>query len=119
MRERGNRGGQGCHCQRERRNDARTRARDKRGGGRTAVELDAELLPTAESESVDLVALDEALVKLRALSDGQGRLVELRFFGGLSMEEVAEVLGLSLRTAEREWRFARVWLLHELQRSPA
>ena len=98
---------------------ARTRARDKRGGGRTAVELDAELLPTAESESVDLVALDEALEQLRALGDGQGRLDELRVFGGLSMEEVAEVLGLSLRTAEREWRFARVWLLHELQRSPA
>lgn len=97
---------------------ARARSRDKRGGGRQAIELDPELLAAPEAHDVDVLALDEALVKLRDLSASQSRLVELRFFGGLSMDEVAEVLGISLRTAEREWRFARAWLMHELRGSP-
>ncbi len=93
---------------------ARAKARDKRGGGMQAVELDPGLYASTEPERVDLLALDDALTKLRGLSERQARLVELRFFGGLPMDEVAEVLGLSLRTAEREWRFARAWLANEL-----
>lgn len=92
---------------------ARARARDKRGGGRAAVRIDPEQL-AIEAVDVDLVALDEALTKLHALSEEQARLVELRFFGGLTMPEVAAAMELPLRTAEREWQFARLWLLNEL-----
>lgn len=95
---------------------ARGKARDKRGRGGRALALDPELLVADGGRGLDLIALDDALVKLHGLSEAQARLVELRFFGGLSMEEVAEVLGVSLSSSEREWRFARAWLLHELRR---
>jgi len=97
---------------------ARARGRDKRGGGRAAVRLDPEQL-AAEAVEVDLVALDEALKNLHELSEPQARLVELRFFGGLTMPEVAAVMELPLRTAEREWQFARLWLLNALREGPA
>jgi RNA polymerase sigma factor (sigma-70 family) len=64
-----------------------------------------------------LIALDDALNDLAALDPRKSRLVELRFFGGLSNEEVAEVLGMSLRTVEREWRKAKVWLHHAISKS--
>lgn len=93
---------------------ARARGRVKRGGGLEPVELNTELFHPGGEDDVDLLALDEALKELRELSERQARVVELRFFGGLSMEETARVLDTSLRTAEREWRFARAWLLHRL-----
>ena len=88
---------------------ARAKKRDKRGGGAQQVELDSNV-PSADGDPVDLVALDDALDRLHEHSPRLARIVELRFFGGLSMEEVAGVLEVSLTTVEREWRTARAWL---------
>jgi RNA polymerase sigma factor (TIGR02999 family) len=92
---------------------ARRKARVKHGGGRRRVELDdqAAALPDAPD---DLLALDEALARLEARDPARAQVVKLRFFGGLSMPEVAAALGVSLATAERHWAFARVWLYAEL-----
>jgi len=81
----------------------------KRGGEWEKVEFDEALAP-APSRSVDLIALDDALQDLAQLKPEHSQIVELRFFGGLSFEEVGEVLDISSRTAEREWRMARAWL---------
>jgi len=94
---------------------ARSKKRQKRGGAWQRVELDPELVQTAES--LDLVALDSALEKLKALDARQAQVVELRFFAGLPVKEVAEVLGVSVGTVERDWRFASAWLAATL-RSP-
>jgi RNA polymerase sigma-70 factor (ECF subfamily) len=94
---------------------ARAKHSAKRGGGWRVVELDTGMIGPEEDQGLDLIALDEALGKLGALSPTQARLVELRFFGGLAMDDVADVLGVSVRTAEREWRFAKAWLLRELR----
>ena len=92
---------------------ARERNYLKRGGGALQVSLaEAESLPLARND--DLVALDEALAKLSQFDDRKGRVVELRFFGGLSVSEVAEVLKVSEETVMRDWRLAKVWLLREL-----
>jgi len=92
---------------------ARERNYLKRGGGALQVSLaEAESLPLERND--DLVALDEALAKLSQLDDRKGRVVELRFFGGLSVREVAEVLKVSEETVMRDWRLAKVWLLREL-----
>ena len=92
---------------------ARDRNYLKRGGGALQVSLaEAESLPLERSD--DLVALDEALAKLSQFDDRKGRVVELRFFGGLSVKEVAEVLKVSEETVMRDWRLAKVWLLREL-----
>ena len=94
---------------------ARERNYLKRGGGALQVSLaEAESLPLERNE--DLVALDEALAKLSQFDDRKGRVVELRFFGGLSVREVAEVLKVSEETVMRDWRLAKVWLLRELGR---
>ena len=95
----------------------RARARDaqKRGGGRVRVTLDGGLLP-AESQPVDLLAVDAALVRLAGIDARQARLVELRFFGGLTVEECAEVLGVSPATVKRDWTLARAWLQREITR---
>ena len=77
------------------------------------VSLDEALKVTAEPDS-DLVALDEALVELAELDPRKARIVELRFFGGLSVEETAEVLHVSTDTVKRDWRLAKLWLLREL-----
>ena len=93
---------------------ARAQQRAKRGGGWERVELDSDL----EVESgmrLDVVAVNEALERLREVSGRQARIVELRFFAGLSMEEVAEVVGAPLRTLEREWRFGKAWLARALE----
>jgi RNA polymerase sigma factor (TIGR02999 family) len=92
---------------------ARSRRREKRGGDRQRVELD-EGAALAPERGVDLLDLDEALKRLEALDERQARVVELRFFGGLNMEEVAQALGVSKRTAEGDWRMARAWLHREL-----
>jgi RNA polymerase sigma factor (TIGR02999 family) len=92
---------------------ARERNYLKRGGGALQVSLaEAESLPLERND--DLVALDEALAKLSQFDDRKGRVVELRFFGGLSVKEVAEVLKVSEETVMRDWRLAKVWLLREL-----
>ena len=94
---------------------ARERNYLKRGGGALQVSLaEAESLPLDRND--DLVALDEALAKLSQFDDRKGRVVELRFFGGLSVKEVAEVLKVSEETVMRDWRLAKVWLLRELGR---
>ena len=88
---------------------ARGKGRAKRGGGWKRVELDPSVAPTDE-EPLDLELLDRALDALREHSDDLARLVELRFFAGLPMDAVADVLGVSERSAGREWSFARAWL---------
>lgn len=92
---------------------ARGKARIKRGGGLERVEFDEDLLGK-EQNSEDLLALDEALEKLAAVDQRQARIVELRFFGGLTTSEVAEALGISKRTVELEWKMIRAWLRREL-----
>jgi RNA polymerase sigma factor (TIGR02999 family) len=94
---------------------ARGRRAGKRGGSAPRLVLDPELVP-AQNPEIDVVALDSALGKLTALDPRQGRLIELRFFGGLSIEETAVVLGVSTATVEREWVTARAWLRLELEK---
>jgi RNA polymerase sigma factor (TIGR02999 family) len=94
---------------------ARHRGRAKRGGEQVRVALD-EALDVAQTPDADLVALDEALTALAQFDPQQSRVVELRYFGGLTIAETAEVLGVSDSTVEREWNLARAWLLRELSR---
>ena len=96
---------------------ARARLSEKRGGGARTVTLDdLHDLPqaSAPSNEVDILALNEALEKLSALDPDQSRVVELRYFTGLSIEETAEALGISPATVKREWVVARAWLRREL-----
>jgi len=94
-------------------NHAVKRKRGKRGGGELKLSL-AEADRIGKGEDVNLVALDEALLKLAEDYPVECRIVELRFFGGLSIEETARVLAVSDTTVERDWRFARAWLLREM-----
>lgn len=93
---------------------ARARGALKRGGVRQRVTLDEALLPGADP-SFDLLALDEALERLSAMDGEQARLVELRFFGGLTVEETAEAMAISPATVKRHWAVARAWLARELE----
>src|SRR5262249_13629321 len=93
---------------------ARARGRDKRGGDRQRISLDSDVAPTADS-AIDLLAIDEALERLAALSPRKARLVEMRFFAGLSEQEAADALGVSRTIAARDWSFARTWLSRELR----
>lgn len=92
---------------------ARGAQREKRGGDRERVTLDGQAV-TPSFDTLDVLALDGALARLAAQSEFKAKLVELRFFGGLSVDEVAEVLKTSPSTVDREWRFARAWLATEL-----
>jgi RNA polymerase sigma factor (TIGR02999 family) len=92
---------------------ARRQARDKRGGGGVLV-ASAEGHAITPAPSVDIVALDQALERLGTVDAQQCRIVELRFFGGLSIEETAEALGISPATVKRDWTTAKAWLHHEL-----
>ena len=92
---------------------ARSRNYQKRGGEAHQVSFD-EALMVSQERSADLVALDDALTSLAAIDSRKSRVVELRFFGGLSVEEAAEVLQVSPDTVMRDWAFAKVWLLREL-----
>lgn|SRR3982751_1966418 len=94
---------------------AKARHRSKRGGSEEAVSLNEELLPT-EEPNVDLIALDEALSRLAKLDPQQERIVEMRYFAGLSLEETAAVLDISRATAARDWAVAKAWLHRELTR---
>ena len=95
---------------------ARSRRYEKRGGGAPALALDEATLISGE-KSTDLVALDEALVSLSKLDARQSQVVELRFFGGLTVEETAEVLKVSEATVRRDWSLARAWLRREMLES--
>lgn len=93
---------------------ARSRLAAKRGAGAPRLELDGQIaLP--QKREVDLVSLDDALNQLAAMDPQQARLVELRFFGGLSIEEASIVLGISPATVKREWALARAWLQREMK----
>lgn len=96
-------------------NHALAKQAEKRGGQRKRVEL-TEAGAAVEPEDLDMVALDEALKKLAVVDERKHRVVELRFFAGLSVDEVAEVLGVSKTTVESDWRAARAWLNLELTR---
>jgi RNA polymerase sigma factor (TIGR02999 family) len=94
---------------------ARSRHRDKRGGDAENLPLDAaEFAASPTGPTVDLIALDEALTRLARLDERQSRIVELRFFTGMSVEETAEAMGISPATVKNEWRTAKAWLFQEL-----
>jgi RNA polymerase sigma-70 factor, ECF subfamily len=99
---------------------ARSRGYAKRGGNAEHVPLD-HLLLGAQARGIELLALDEALETLSKIDARKGRVVELRYFGGLSVEETAEVLGISPETAKRDWKMAKAWLFGELtvEKDPA
>ena len=91
---------------------ARAHARDKRGGGVVMTSLDEDV--AAPSRGIDVIALDDALERLGRIDGQQARLVELRYFAGLTIEEAAEALGISAGTLKREWAIAKAWLYREL-----
>jgi RNA polymerase sigma factor (TIGR02999 family) len=93
---------------------ARSRLRAKRGGKQVKLPFDKVLI-ISRGRCDELLALDESLERLSKLDDRQSRIVELRFFGGLSVDEVAKVLGVSAKTVKREWSMAKAWLYGELR----
>lgn len=95
-------------------NYAVAQKRDKRGGAANTICLDENVAIAVAEETVDLLALDEALLRLAKLDQRQVRIVELRYFSGLSIEETAEVLDISPATVKREWNMAKTWLRAEL-----
>lgn len=97
---------------------ARSRRAEKRGGDLPRLSLD-EALGVSDEKSVDLIALDDALTALAELDPRQGRIVELRFFGGFEVKEVAEILEISPATVKREWAMAKAWLHREISQTSA
>jgi RNA polymerase sigma-70 factor, ECF subfamily len=95
---------------------ARKHQASKRGSGAVKLGLD-EALYMADEKAAELVALDDALKALAAFDEQKSKIVELRFFGGLSIEETAAVLGLSTATVVRQWKLAKAWLYHEVNRT--
>ncbi len=93
---------------------ARSRRNQKRGGAVVCLPRDEALMVSSEPRA-DLIALDDALKSLAAIDERKSRVIELRFFGGLSVEEAAEALRVSPGTVMRDWKLAKVWLLHELR----
>ena len=96
---------------------ARARNAQKRWGEKARITLEEELVQGGE-RAVDLLALDEAIERLAALDPAQARIVELRFFGGLTVEETADALDISPATVKRHWTVARAWLARELEGRP-
>lgn len=95
---------------------ARSAGRDKRGGGRRRVTLgDHSGAQNEDMDLTDMIALDDALEELSRLDERKARLVELRFFGGLSLEQAAQTLGVARSTASNDWRMARAWLLRRIK----
>ena len=94
---------------------ARSRRRDKRGGGAQKVSLDAAAELAAET-ATDLIALDDAMTQLSAIAPRKVHIVELRYFGGLNIDEAAQVLGVSSPTVQREWRAAKAWLYRAISK---
>ena len=95
---------------------AKAKHREKRGGDNIKLSLDEAMLVAAKEKGVDLIALDEALDKLNFLDEQQARVVELKYFSGLSLEETAEALHVSRATVARDWEAARAWLHRELSK---
>ncbi|MGP1309949.1 MAG: ECF-type sigma factor [Phycisphaerales bacterium] len=98
---------------------ARRRAARKHGGGRDRLPLDSRVLGIEADDSgreEDFLALDEAMTRLAALDERQGRVVTLMYYAGLTHEQIAEMLEVSVRTVERDWRFAKAWLANEMRR---
>lgn len=91
------------------------RSRDKRGGGAIQITLDDAAIGSCNETDEQLIALDQALARLESLDERQVRIVEMRYFTGLSIEETAEVLGISPATVKREWNMAKAWLRCELE----
>jgi len=98
---------------------ARRSSAAKRGGNQVVITLDEADVPAGKESSLDLVALDDAMTRLSALDPRQCKIVELRFFGGLSIEEAAEAVEISPATAKREWATARLWLHRAMNSNPA
>jgi RNA polymerase sigma-70 factor, ECF subfamily len=98
-------------------NHAKSRLSAKRGGGRVEVPLDDVQL-AADQEAEQIVSLHEALEALQRVDLRKSQVVEMRYFGGLSIEETAEALGVSIGTINRDWRLARSWLIREMKREP-
>jgi RNA polymerase sigma factor (TIGR02999 family) len=96
---------------------ARTRNYAKRGGGASKLPLD-EAAAVTERRAAELIALDDALRDLARLDERRSQIIELRFFGGLSLEETAEVMNISPSTVQREWRAAKAWLHHTIGNQP-
>jgi RNA polymerase sigma-70 factor (ECF subfamily) len=99
-------------------NHAKSRLSGKRGGGLTKVSLD-DAQPAVHQEAAEIVALHEALEALHTVDPRKSMVVEMRYFGGLSVEETAEALGVSVVTVNRDWRLARSWLIREMNREPS
>jgi RNA polymerase sigma factor (TIGR02999 family) len=98
----------------------RRRRASRHGGGKTRIALDAALsAPRSPVPEIDLLALDEALERLAKLDSQQSRVVELRYFGGLSIQDTSEFLGISPATVKRSWASARAWLLREMSGNEA
>lgn len=95
---------------------ARKKHRGKRGGAETDLTLDEAALLVSKEKSVDLVALDEALTRLATEDEQQARVVELRYFGGMTLDETANALNISAATIARDWMMAKAWLHRELTR---
>ena len=96
---------------------ARRRRSSKRGGGQIQVDVEEQKESLSHEQSREIVALDDALQSLEKLNPRQARIVEMRYFGGLSVEETASALGLSPVTVKRDWAMARAWLQREIERS--
>jgi RNA polymerase sigma-70 factor, ECF subfamily len=95
---------------------ARERLREKRGGGKKPISLD-DAIVIAPEQSLELICLNRSLDRLARFDPRQAKIVELRFFGGLSVDEVAEALGVSAKTVQREWNVAKAWLHGDLKSS--
>lgn len=98
---------------------ARARGAAKRGGDAVRVTFNEALPVAGTSQNLDLIALDTALTRLAGLEPAHARVVELRYFGGLTVEETAEAMDISPATVKRHWTLARAWLLRELEQGPA
>jgi RNA polymerase sigma factor (TIGR02999 family) len=94
-------------------NHAEAKAAEKRGGGADRVTLN-DAMNVSERQEVDVIAVDQALSRLAKLDERQAQIVELRFFAGLTVEEIAEILGVSSPTVKRDWSMAKAWLKREL-----
>ena len=95
---------------------AKQRHRAKRGGSNEDLPLEEALLAAADEANIDVAALDEALTRLARFDERQERLIELRYFGGMTLDEAADLMGISRATAAREWQVAKAWLYRELTR---
>jgi RNA polymerase sigma factor (TIGR02999 family) len=97
---------------------ARKRSAGKRGRGERSVSLSEAVTVAAPPDGIDLLALDQSLSRLQAEQPAKASLVEMRLFGGLSDEEIGEVLGVSVRTVTRHWKYAQAWLYRDLRDAP-